>query len=264
MATTIGNYDYIFDYIFRMDGGIEVKSRLTGIVLPKGTALATNEEDCLEDCSNFMNDYLIAPTHQHFFSYRIDMDVDGVRNHVAEVDVTPDPVGEDPQPWDYGMFSPKKTLLKTEAYRDHNLEHHRSWHVINSRSRNNFGSPRGYALKVGDAPSFTYLTENSPLLGRAQFVKHPLWATAYKDEEQQPGSRYPRTGKPYEGLPEFIKNQESLDDEDAVIWYTFGVTHTTRPEEWPIMNVHVASGFSLVPVNFMSQNSEMALKDRCP
>ena len=45
----------------------------------------------------------------------------------------------------------------------------------------------------------------------------------------------------------------SLQDSDVVIWYTLGVTHIPRPEEWPIMSVHSA-GFKLVLDGFFDQN----------
>jgi len=45
----------------------------------------------------------------------------------------------------------------------------------------------------------------------------------------------------------------ALEGEDVVVWYTMGVTHTPRPEEWPIMNVH-RIGFSLMPAGFFTRN----------
>jgi primary-amine oxidase len=38
-----------------------------------------------------------------------------------------------------------------------------------------------------------------------------------------------------------------------VLWYTIGVTHNPRPEDWPIMPVHEA-GFSLRPFGFFDRN----------
>ena len=38
-----------------------------------------------------------------------------------------------------------------------------------------------------------------------------------------------------------------------MLWYTFAVTHTPRPEEWPVMPVHRA-GFKLVPAGFFEHN----------
>jgi primary-amine oxidase len=45
-----------------------------------------------------------------------------------------------------------------------------------------------------------------------------------------------------------------------VLWYTFGVTHVPRPEEWPIMNLQ-KTGFTLMPVNFFSENPAMKRAD---
>ncbi len=42
-------------------------------------------------------------------------------------------------------------------------------------------------------------------------------------------------------------------DTDVVLWYTVGVTHMPRPEDWPVMPVQSA-GFSLVPVGFFNRN----------
>jgi primary-amine oxidase len=39
----------------------------------------------------------------------------------------------------------------------------------------------------------------------------------------------------------------------VVLWYTVGVTHIPRAEDWPIMPVH-RTGFKLVPVGFFSKN----------
>ena len=38
-----------------------------------------------------------------------------------------------------------------------------------------------------------------------------------------------------------------------MLWYTFGVTHIPRPEDWPVMPVEYA-GFHLIPVGFFERN----------
>ena len=45
---------------------------------------------------------------------------------------------------------------------------------------------------------------------------------------------------------------------DVVLWYTLGVTHNPRPEDWPVMPVH-AAGFRLVPWGFFDKNPAMDL-----
>ncbi|MGE0633625.1 MAG: histamine oxidase, partial [Pseudobdellovibrionaceae bacterium] len=44
-----------------------------------------------------------------------------------------------------------------------------------------------------------------------------------------------------------MSNNENIENKDIVLWYSFGITHIPRPEEWPIMTVHRA-GFTLMPV----------------
>lgn len=42
-------------------------------------------------------------------------------------------------------------------------------------------------------------------------------------------------------------------NEDAVGWCTLGVTHRTRPEDWPVLPVEIAS-FELAPEGFFDEN----------
>ena len=64
---------------------------------------------------------------------------------------------------------------------------------------------------------------------------------------------YPNQSKGGEGLPQFVSNNESIENTDVVVWYTLGVTHIPRPEEWAVMPVtHV--GFKMIPGGFFSRN----------
>ena len=42
-------------------------------------------------------------------------------------------------------------------------------------------------------------------------------------------------------------------DTDLVVWYSFGVTHFVRPEDWPVMPVEY-TGFVLMPFGFFDRN----------
>jgi Copper amine oxidase, enzyme domain len=43
------------------------------------------------------------------------------------------------------------------------------------------------------------------------------------------------------------------EDTNAVLWYTLGSHHLTRPEDWPVMPVE-RTGFALKPRGFFDQN----------
>ena len=55
------------------------------------------------------------------------------------------------------------------------------------------------------------------------------------------------------GLPTWTRSNRALENQDIVLWYTLGVTHLPRPEDWPVMSVH-RTGFKLVPAGFFSSN----------
>ncbi len=85
--STIGNYDYMFQYIFSMDGNIMVHLMASGIILSKGIIQRKNDPNCIEDCQDIVHDHNGGAVHQHFFCYRIDFDIDGPSNVLTEVSI---------------------------------------------------------------------------------------------------------------------------------------------------------------------------------
>ncbi|HMY70969.1 MAG TPA: hypothetical protein PLQ88_03985, partial [Blastocatellia bacterium] len=51
----------------------------------------------------------------------------------------------------------------------------------------------------------------------------------------------------------WVKQNRELENKDVVLWYSFGVTHLPRPEDYPVMPVH-KTGFKLMPVGFFTRN----------
>jgi primary-amine oxidase len=77
--------------------------------------------------------------------------------------------------------------------------------------------------------------------------------TRYRDSEMYAAGVYPNQSLGGGGLASWAANNESIVDQDVVLWYTMGVTHIPRPEEWPVMPVtHV--GFKLIPAGFFARN----------
>jgi primary-amine oxidase len=88
---------------------------------------------------------------------------------------------------------------------------------------------------------------------RAAFINNHFWATRYRPEELYAAGPYPNQSTTDNGLSKWIANDEPLTGQDVVVWYTLGITHIPRPEEWPIMPVtHV--GFRLIPGGFFERN----------
>ncbi len=250
--TTIGNYDYGIDWVFTLDGVISVEANLTGMLLAQGSTM--EENTCTAECKRLVAKRIIAPNHQHFFNFRLDLDVDGAESNTPmEINVSAAKPGTPSNP-DNNAFDAVLSPLKREsaAARDLAPASARKWKVTSTTAHNGLGHPTGYMLMTGESAT-PYLDKASKIRQRAGFIEHNVWFTRYKDDEQSSASDYPNQAKGGLGLPRFIADDESLESTDVVLWYTFGVTHIPRPEEWPVMNVHRA-GFKLMPHNFFSRN----------
>jgi primary-amine oxidase len=123
---------------------------------------------------------------------------------------------------------------------------------VNPSVKNSVGANAGYIL-VPEENSVPYAAPDSWLRKRAGFINAHFWATAYDPAQLNAAGFYANQNRGDDGLPVWIRANRSLQDSDVVIWYTLGVTHIPRPEEWPIMTVHPA-GFRLIPDGFFDHN----------
>jgi primary-amine oxidase len=57
------------------------------------------------------------------------------------------------------------------------------------------------------------------------------------------------------GLVSWTAQNRSIENKDIVLWYTVGVNHIPRPEDYPIMPV-VTAGFALRAHGFFDRNPE--------
>jgi primary-amine oxidase len=247
-----GNYEYGFDWVFHQDGTLEMRVQLTGIMAAKGVATGAHDP-----YSHLVAPNVAAPHHQHFFNFRLDMDVDGTANRVMEMNSVAMPAG--PQNPYGGGFTMTETPLRTEreAQRSLNLASSRKWLVESTTATNSLGHPTAYLLLPGEN-SLPFAQPDSWVRKRAGFLNAHLWVTPYADAEQFAAGDYPNQSKGGDGLPKWTSANRSVDARDVVLWYTMGITHNPRPEDWPVMPVYEA-GFKLVPVGFFSSNPAMDL-----
>jgi primary-amine oxidase len=251
---TIGNYDYAMHWIFHQDGTLELDAGLSGIMLPKGVAAAANDQADAHErpFGHLVSPWVVAPHHQHFFNFRLDLDVDGVNNSVLEMNTRALPAGPE-NSVGIGMTM-EETVFEREqdAQRNLNMASARKWRVINPSVKNGLGHNTGYILVPGEN-TVPYALLESSVRKRAGFINHHLWVTRYRATELNAGGPYPNQSRGGEGLPQWVADNEPIENEDVVIWYTMGVTHIPRPEEWPVMPAtHI--GFKLVPAGFFARN----------
>ncbi|KAH0626996.1 hypothetical protein JD844_002344 [Phrynosoma platyrhinos] len=70
-VTTVGNYDYIWDFIFYPNGAIESK------VHPTGYIMSSFLHDDGLNFGNRVGDHTLGTIHTHFAGYKVDLDVGG-------------------------------------------------------------------------------------------------------------------------------------------------------------------------------------------
>ncbi len=245
---TVANYEYGFFWYFYQDGTIEFEGKLTGIV--STGALPPGEKTRHGQLLN--NDGLYGPIHQHFFNFRLDMDVDGQANTVYEVNTEAVPPGEE-NPHGNAYYA-KATPISSEAEGGRNVEalSARYWKVVNESSRNALGDPVAYKLmpKTNVLP---FAQQDAQVTKRAGFASKHFWVTPYEHSEKHAAGAYPNQNPGGDGLVEWTQQDRSVKDEDVVIWYTLGSHHPVRPEDWPVMPVQNA-GFMLQPEGFFDRN----------
>ncbi|MBD2523352.1 primary-amine oxidase [Nostoc sp. FACHB-133] len=257
MTAAIDNYDYSINWIFHQDGTLELQNELTGIVLAQGTAAQKQSED--NSYGRLIAKNIFGVNHQHFFNYRLDFDVDGQANSVMEMNVKALPMDEK-NPLGNAIAVAETPLTKeTAAVRDLDLKSSREWMIVSADKENPLGAAPGYMLMPGGNSMFLPV-EGSKIRQRAEFATHHVWVTKYKPAELYAGGDYPNQTQPGQGLPKYIADDESLMGEDIVLWYTMGVTHIPRSEDWPVMPVHRV-GFKLVPRGFFSRNPAINLPE---
>jgi len=242
---TIGNYDYGFYWYLYLDGTIQLEAKATGIVF-------TSAYRGPDGFATEMAPGLGAPFHQHLFSARLDMAVDGNVNVVEEVDAVPVPIGPD-NPWG-NAFRAQKTKLtrESEAMRVADNLKARVWHITNPTKQNRLGQDVGYALYPEGQPVLL-ADPSSSIAQRAAFATKHLWVTKYDPAERYSAGQFVNQHPGGAGLPAFTAGDRSIDGEDVVVWHTFGLTHFPRPEDWPVMPVDYA-GFKLKPQGFFDRN----------
>ena len=251
---TQGNYDYALEWIFHQDASLEVQVALTGDILT--TALSpehgkNGERDEMQYGSPVSRD-ILGVSHQHIFCFRLDVDVDGLENSVVEMNWQTAPGGP-ANPY-ANAFVMRELALENEfdAARDVSPAANRMWKIINPAKKNGLGGPVGYVLMPGEN-SIIYSAPDCAVRTRAGFVNHHLWVTPYDPVQKYAAGDYVNRTTGDDGLPKWVQARRPVRNRDIVLWYTMILTHTPRPEDWPVMPA-VRAGFKLAPHGFFGRN----------
>ncbi len=281
MAAVLGNYDYYFDWVFQQDGTLRVAAGATGIaevkmVVDRMAVAAGRSEDNGDNGDNggtsgrvsgeavradaygrFVDENVVAVNHDHYFSFRLDLDVDGPKNSFQRDRLVTTRLGADhPRK---SLWVVKSDIAQTEqdAMLNIDLKRPAMWRVLSSGVTNHVGYPVSYQLQPR-ANVESLLSEDDYPRRRAGFIDHHLWVTPYRADERFAAGAYPTLSTPGQGLPKWTSANRSISDTDIVLWYTMGMHHVVRAEDWPVMPV-AWNAFELRPFDFFDRNPALDL-----
>lgn len=248
---TLANYEYIFAYKFDQAAGITVESRATGIV-----SVVNIDPGKTSDWGNVVNPGALAQNHQHIFCVRIDPCIDGRQNSVVMEESLPLTQDDVTNPRG-NLYKVQQTPVTTSAGLDASPFTNRVFKVQNPAKLNAVtGKPVGYKI-TPPATQLLLADPTSTQARRALFAQHHMWVTKYKDNELYAGGRYTlQSQDEVGGVSDAAKRNDSVQNEDVVLWSVFGLTHNPRIEDWPIMPVETMQ-LHILPSDFFTANPSL-------
>ncbi|KAL4797251.1 copper amine oxidase [Aspergillus venezuelensis] len=248
MICTVANYEYIFAYILDQAGNIELEIRATGIL---STVPFDNENGETVKWGTNVGPGVMAPFHQHMFSLRIDPAIDGFNNTIYYQDSVPLPE-DDNNPYLVG-YTTEETVINKSNTANTDVARHRVFKIRND----NVVNPITYkpvAYKLMAAPS-QMLIQPKKALGyqRAEFATKPIWVTKYQDDELYAAGEFTNQSRRAQGVETWVQRKDNTENEDVVLWHTFGLTHNPRIEDFPVMPMERIS-VMLKPDGFFTKN----------
>jgi primary-amine oxidase len=271
-AAVLGNYDYVFDWTFQQDGSIRVAVGATGITEVKSALAATAADrtpgsgdarsngEAPDAYGRFVDRHIVAVNHDHYFNFRLDVDIDGtVNSFVADRLLTKTLPADHPR---RSIWVTQETTARTESEGMLHADMARPalWRVVSTTAKNHVGYPTSYQLLPGMTVA-TMLTPDDYPRRRAGFIDHSLWVTPYRPDERYAAGDYPTLSAPGQGLPAWTKANRRIEQTDLVLWHTIGMHHVVRAEDWPVMPVMWHS-FELRPFDFFDRNPALDLPRR--
>ncbi|KAJ3600665.1 hypothetical protein NHX12_031643 [Muraenolepis orangiensis] len=257
--TAIGNYDYMWDFIFYQNGAVEAKVHATGYM---STSYLV---DGNEKYGHQVAPKVLGNIHTHFVNFKVDLDVLGVKNVFQTKDMAYVNVSMPWNPEHHAMIPQlveQQLNTEQEAALRYGTKTPRYLHIA-SQELNRWGHQRSYRLQVttfaGDP-----LPESQPEERSMSWARYKVAITRHKDREQTSSSLYSQNNiwSPAVDFSKYIQDNESIDNEDLVAWVTTGFLHIPHAEDVPnTVTVGNGGGVILRPHNYFDEDPSVHSPD---
>ncbi|KAF2088297.1 membrane copper amine oxidase [Saccharata proteae CBS 121410] len=253
---TVGNYDYMFDYQFYMDGSIHVSVRASGYI--QSAYWAHNG-----DYGYQIQSALSGSMHDHVLNYKLDLDVLGTRNTMTTTSFRPVTTT---YPWSRNHTRNTMTLSRSVVASEDESKLFwgdngaKQYTVVNMDRPNAWGEYPGFRILPSQGTVRLTVKNSSNLVNAANWATHDLFVTRQHDKE-------PRSAHPYnnqdvaEPVVDFDRffDGEGLVQEDVVVWFNLGMHHLPHTGDLPNTVFTTAhSGLQIMPLNYLPNDPSRA------
>lgn len=272
---TAWNYDYVIDYVFHLNGVIELRTAASGYL--QATFWSEQLRTDVDTFGQRIHESTAGTIHDHIFNFKIDFDLFGTSNSVVKTKVeyvpeVPRDINNVPYSSAISSFQTFKgfvakkinrTILTEEAGIVMDLNAQEGYSVVNEDNVNSYGYPRGYKLKFHETT--TTPLAHTAMYKAATFGKYNLAVTQRKETEIYPTSIFDQsdtTGTimnathptPLVTLDDYL-NKESINKQDIVVWANIGTYHIPSAEDDPVTHtLGNTNSLLLLPVNLFDSD----------
>ncbi|XP_030122776.4 diamine oxidase [copper-containing] isoform X1 [Taeniopygia guttata] len=256
-TSTVYNYDYIWDFLLYPNGVLETKVHATGYIhatfyTPEGRRYGSR-----------VHSHLLGNVHTHLVHYKVDLDVAGSGNSFETMDIRFENISN---PWSAGARVVQPRLHREPRRREREaalpLDRPVPRYLLfsNPRRRNRWGHRRTLRLQLS--------SHAGPVLPRGcreergvTWARYHLAVTRRHENEPSSSSIYSQNNPwdPPVTFESFIRDNETIEDQDLVAWVTVGFLHVPHAEDIPnTATPGNAVGFFLRPFNFFNEDPSVA------
>lgn len=262
---TVYNYDYMFSYVFYLEGTLEILMGASGYLQ------ATYWDGTQDDYGTRIHDTTMGSVHTHVVNYKVDMDVGGTANSLQTIDLVQEDVNF---PWFDEDDPPTKQLRLQKTWvtnetsfsvqGGNNNNGQRVLLIGNKEKKNAWGQERMYRIMPG------YHTIHNAVKGSARLLNSARWGEddvfVLKRKDTEPGSSTTWNQQlpiyPPVDFSKMTTPAESIEQEDLVVYLNLGMHHVPRAEDTPnTLFTDSRSSFFIAPFNYFDDEPSRDIRN---